>query len=114
MEKVFAVVKADAELRQYFPEYGPKTFPDRQYLFDVVATLRHDDLKAQVLRGMRKKKRSEPGEGSIPVTNAMMQELENIPDSIGSSRGRAVQMMQRNSLQPQKEEEKKVEKPLPN
>ena len=90
VEKVYAQVKADPELRMYFPDYGPKTLPDRQYLFDVVATLRHEDLKAQVLAGMRKKKRSEPGDSSIAITEEMRQELDNIPDSIGSSRGRAV------------------------
>ena len=57
---------------------------------------------------MRKKRRSEPGEGSIPITCVMMRELESIPDSIGSSRGRAVQMMQRKrqSASQEREEEK--------
>ena len=65
---------------------------------------------------MRKKRRSEPGEGSIPITSVMMRELENIPDSIGSSRGRAVQMMQRKrqSASQEREEEISQQTQVPN
>ena len=73
-------VKEIPELLQYFPDYTPSQWPDKDYLFSVLSELRGPALKELVVEA--RKKRSiyeEPEIGEyVEVTDQFKQQISEI------------------------------------
>ena len=48
VEKVWPIIKKDSELIKYFPKYSLKHFPNRDYLYTVLSSIRPVEIKTLV------------------------------------------------------------------
>ena len=46
--KIWTIVKETDDIFQYFPDYSNKQFPDRDYMFSILWTLRFDTMQKMI------------------------------------------------------------------
>ena len=77
---IWSLVKEVDELMSYFPDYEQKQLPDRNFMFLIFGTLRHDELKAMV-EGTRKSrvfKEEKPDDDFVYIENLLYKEISSV------------------------------------
>ena len=80
VESVWNIVKTDSEINSYFPDYEQDQYPERDYLFAMLSTLRKDEL----LRLIKTAENgwacsNQSGENEmVQITNGIRNEIFNI------------------------------------
>ena len=80
VESVWNIVKTDSEINSYFPDYEQDQYPERDYLFAILSTLRKDELLQLIKTAKNNRAYSNQSEEDemVQITNGFRNEIFNI------------------------------------
>ena len=80
VESVWNIVKTDSEINSYFPDYEQDQYPERDYLYAILSTLRKDELLQLIKTAKNNRAYSNQSEEDemVQITNGIRNEIFNI------------------------------------
>ena len=77
---IWPLVKEVNDLLEYFPDYKPKQYPDRSFMYSILATLRFDQVKSMVENARKNRalenKRDE--DELVYINKELLKEIESV------------------------------------